>query len=73
MTALSLWLPEYLAWGVAFLAFLSCCPERFFAEVFDYMFNSHQIFHVLCVCCAYWHLLNLVTSREGMFPVLLDV
>ena len=69
-TAMSLWLPDYLAWGIAFLAFLSCCPERLKAEVFDHVGNSHQIFHVLVVCCAYLHFYNVILSRKGMFPEL---
>ena len=57
--------PEWFTWGSSMLFFWRMrIPEVFVPYHFDLVGASHQIHHILCVCCAWWHLHNIEQIQQ---------
>jgi predicted membrane channel-forming protein YqfA (hemolysin III family) len=51
--------PEWFTWGSGMLFIWKMrIPEVFVPYRFDLFGASHQIHHLVCVFCAWWHLRN---------------
>lgn len=51
--------PEWFTWGVGMMIWKLQVPEVWAPYRFDLFGASHQVHHVMCVACAWWHLQNI--------------
>ena len=56
VTAFSMFIAQGALYVIGSLLYANRIPERFFPGKCDYLFQSHQIFHVLVVLAALVHL-----------------
>ena len=61
---LEFWGIQYIYWAFCFFIFLNYLPERYILYKFDYILNSHNIFHILVTISALLHYrrLNMINN-----------